>query len=392
MKSVHHNINNLIDTGINKWVPLIDAGANNSTSLVDAGANNYISPVDPESTLHRTGFHSLPVELVQKIFSAGWKDDQFNRIGQRVYTTPFEVIVSHVSAHWRDIALDTPLLWSAIRFTPQSYKARIFAYIARSKERPLSIVIGDIGSMHMERAISTLHLCFHRLRKIRVEAMYQQDLFRFLTLLDNYSLPLLEGLEAGGSCSRRVSDSARMQPCVMKGKMPSLTSLLFDNFQMPVFCVNSQIKSLHLHSFTSKPISINHTIDILTRCSDSLEELCTNTCHFSRDLGSCNVVELQLPAMRRLTLVVPPAGTSLLNALMLFRCPRLDEVTLINTDREAVYLFIEICSHYNFFVSVETLVMLQSYLDVPMIGLLFSVMPKLSALHVSGHEFHRQNQ
>ena len=57
----------------------------------------------------------------------------------------FQVTVSHVCKHWREVALETPTLWSDInleagRHAAHSY-SRASAYLSRSKMHPLSICI-----------------------------------------------------------------------------------------------------------------------------------------------------------------------------------------------------------------------------------------------------------
>jgi hypothetical protein len=54
---------------------------------------------------------------------------------------PFQVLVSHVCKHWREVAVESPLLWTNINFTeaPPFDKSRI--WIERSKGLPLTIDI-----------------------------------------------------------------------------------------------------------------------------------------------------------------------------------------------------------------------------------------------------------
>ncbi|KAI0044403.1 hypothetical protein FA95DRAFT_1562273 [Auriscalpium vulgare] len=121
-----------------------------------AQANPFIPPVG-------TPVHNLPSELLAHIFTLGAdaeEDDDDDEGddeaglgmmdmlqdepdsedgGDPRPQLPFQVLVSHVCRRWRDIALQTPTLWTSIDFSegPPFEKSR--AYIERSKECLLDI-------------------------------------------------------------------------------------------------------------------------------------------------------------------------------------------------------------------------------------------------------------
>lgn len=79
---------------------------------------------------------SLPNEILAEIFTTG--QDEF-------YDT-FGILVSHVTHHWREVALDTSALWATIHRHIQQQKLDVIAvYLTRSKQIPIHIVI-EIGS------------------------------------------------------------------------------------------------------------------------------------------------------------------------------------------------------------------------------------------------------
>ncbi|KAJ6508861.1 hypothetical protein C8R45DRAFT_969070 [Mycena sanguinolenta] len=60
---------------------------------------------------------------------------------------PFQVLVSHVCRHWREIALGTHTLWTTIRFVGHLNAEKASAWIERANDLPLDIFI-DATDMH----------------------------------------------------------------------------------------------------------------------------------------------------------------------------------------------------------------------------------------------------
>jgi hypothetical protein len=54
---------------------------------------------------------------------------------------PFQVLVSHICRHWREIALESPILWTKLTFTEGAPFEKSKAWIQRSKSSPLEITI-----------------------------------------------------------------------------------------------------------------------------------------------------------------------------------------------------------------------------------------------------------
>jgi hypothetical protein len=81
--------------------------------------------------------YALPNELLAAIFEAGSTDRPV--LPQIV---EFPIKISHVSRHWREIALHTPSLWSTIHMDENtSYPKLLDAYLDRSGACPLDIVM-----------------------------------------------------------------------------------------------------------------------------------------------------------------------------------------------------------------------------------------------------------
>ncbi|KAG6914491.1 hypothetical protein DXG01_016952 [Tephrocybe rancida] len=92
--------------------------------------------------------YSLPSDLLVRIFRVGqdlqWEDTEFDDASDAtelaIYQS-FEILVTHVSSHFRDVAMTSPLLWSSILLTPHISMAEMGAYLARSEGCWLSVRI-----------------------------------------------------------------------------------------------------------------------------------------------------------------------------------------------------------------------------------------------------------
>ena len=63
---------------------------------------------------------------------------------------PFQVLVSHVCRHWREIALDSPVLWTQLDFSEGPPFEKSKAWIQRSKRSPIDITIDCTVSDHID--------------------------------------------------------------------------------------------------------------------------------------------------------------------------------------------------------------------------------------------------
>ncbi|TRM61059.1 hypothetical protein BD626DRAFT_538342 [Schizophyllum amplum] len=63
---------------------------------------------------------------------------------------PFQVLVSHVCQRWRTVALDTPDLWTVVYFAEPAPFEKSRAYVERSKNRPLDIILNLNNHEHSD--------------------------------------------------------------------------------------------------------------------------------------------------------------------------------------------------------------------------------------------------
>jgi hypothetical protein len=117
----------------------------------------------------------LPNELLATIIEIGCRLAE-----TKSHSCPFEVVVSHVTRHWRTIALGTPRIWAKIRrYSSQKSLDSIAAYLQRSKAVPLdlSVDMGE-GTDHQDHFTPFCQLInphVNRWRRLRVTYASWED-------------------------------------------------------------------------------------------------------------------------------------------------------------------------------------------------------------------------
>ena len=84
--------------------------------------------------------HALPVELLTRIFQIGVDSEPIP--DDRDHSAlSFEVSISHVCRHWRQVSLHTPLLWTTVHFRTKAHMLRGNVYLARNARLPIDIYV-----------------------------------------------------------------------------------------------------------------------------------------------------------------------------------------------------------------------------------------------------------
>ncbi|KDR82592.1 hypothetical protein GALMADRAFT_1347475 [Galerina marginata CBS 339.88] len=110
-----------------------------------------------------TGIHSLPIELLSAIFILGfafedpYADSPFLLKPDQEYkpipSSNFEVVVSHVSHHWRQVALSTQSLWTTFHFRNPTHLSRAKAYLARCSTSTTSLLDVLVDTVSVENHV-----------------------------------------------------------------------------------------------------------------------------------------------------------------------------------------------------------------------------------------------
>ncbi|CAL1713109.1 unnamed protein product [Somion occarium] len=156
--------------------------------------------------------NQLPPELLAYIFQLGVEleaegeddEDLFSDISSETEEEkpylPFEVLVSHVCKHWRDIATNLPNLWTSIDFAgPYD---RSITYLERAQQAPLDISLDledlDADDPEVKDLITIAGLILPRVSQWRTFELIVSDFSLMAIVLKNLSAcpaaPILESL------------------------------------------------------------------------------------------------------------------------------------------------------------------------------------------------------
>ncbi|KZV70222.1 hypothetical protein PENSPDRAFT_651744 [Peniophora sp. CONT] len=127
-----------------------------SPQLRDDVQGKQLNGVKVRRPGQRSQVDALPVELLAHIFLLGYDNGiDSRRPFKRREIEPesnWEVIVSHVCRHWRNIALDTPQLWTNIRLRKLNHLERGAEYVRRSRKASLDILVDTVDPQEYAEA------------------------------------------------------------------------------------------------------------------------------------------------------------------------------------------------------------------------------------------------
>jgi hypothetical protein len=185
---------------------------------VNRNAITYNLPIETLSTIFEVGLCESPF-LPTVPTNSGWFEDKWSPL-----PTPFEIVVSSVSRRWRNVALQTPRLWTRVYINiAQSAHDLLDLYLRRSRMCPLDLTLSR-RKLRWERnrdlvdSYARVLLEFKRyleqlvphVGRWREFSMREDDhvvhLSDPLASLANLNAPALETLMLEGSCGsfRRV--------------------------------------------------------------------------------------------------------------------------------------------------------------------------------------------
>lgn len=152
---------------------------------------------------------SLATEIMCLIFHTGQNSASGNWKAER--RLPFEVLVSHVSPLWRNIALADPFLWTTLLIAPSTHLRRTRAYLTRSQAFPISIVLQGHPKQHdpwdITASMAVLIPHVQRWRSLDIIARTRADLSELFTALRPLAVPHLEDLSIQCARDNPLTDS-----------------------------------------------------------------------------------------------------------------------------------------------------------------------------------------
>ncbi|KII92535.1 hypothetical protein PLICRDRAFT_37302 [Plicaturopsis crispa FD-325 SS-3] len=240
----------------------------------------------------RTSISRLPDELLAEIFSHG--EPAYTQRG-----LPSQVTVSHVSQHWRQVAIGTPMLWTRICIVghqPVEYVryyplGLLDVHLDRSRSCLLHIRC-DIDSDAFFRKIIA-HA--HRWSSFAIAHRYAYSdmLSRLLRQLIDLRAPNLRHLAIEGVPSA-------LPTAIFTGGVPLLSSLTLSGFMLsecriPGICHRLTVLNFVGPSYGVRTLALIQSV--LTETS-SLEEL--GICEFRMDVEVQLADPVELPTLRKL--------------------------------------------------------------------------------------------
>lgn len=211
----------------------------------------------------------LPPEVLSMIFETGC---QLARSSDRgpPFEIHFEILVSSLTRHLRDIAVNTPGLWTTVYITTRRSPDMIAAYFSRSRTLPLDMRVNIYYfSMSTDDILQNILLSLSRLRSLHVESASWRYLAILLRGLRPADAPALEALRFchmgnGGGGEDEGYVSQRIAGGVFTGGMPSLKILQIRGIRINSRLLPlSTITSLHVHAMPPGPL-VNLTVTPLT--------------------------------------------------------------------------------------------------------------------------------
>jgi hypothetical protein len=144
---------------------------------------------------------SLPNEILAMIFEA--------RYSSSAYELPFEILVTHITRRFRNIAISNPQLWNRIRITLNGNPAEkevLSIYLSRSAALPLDLRVNMLDAIALRSRLYIASMCqiltVHASRWIRLSVVCHSRgvLCNVLEHLCPISVPLLKHLHIALMC------------------------------------------------------------------------------------------------------------------------------------------------------------------------------------------------
>lgn len=160
-------------------------------SEIDANIVRYRSEINRMASIS-----SFPAEILAMIFSAG--QDSSTSHWHCQCCPPFEVLVSHVTSHWRAVAISIPKLWRTIRVVLPNPSNWVPQYLLRSREALVDVHLvldGSITSSEVEDHFRILDKHVGRIRRFSIRSEGHEDIFPLVRCLSNTPAPFLQDFQ-----------------------------------------------------------------------------------------------------------------------------------------------------------------------------------------------------
>ncbi|KXN87490.1 hypothetical protein AN958_08795 [Leucoagaricus sp. SymC.cos] len=288
------------------------------------------SPIDPQAD---PLINTLPPEILSKIFLPLRQIRRYQRI------IPFQVSLTHVCRHWRQVAISTPQLWSSITlFSSKSFPC-VSEWLTRSGSVPLDVRLdlfaadfrGEVTVPWLEDNLARIVSNIYRFRHLFLFTHKELNAYHILQLFQLAEAPLLERLRIhiGRHVHQRnlvpfVVDGTHFTlPTTLNGGLPRLTFLEIQ----PLRCIPplTSVTTLHLSPVGSQAFLPFHRLAEILQMPRNLVTLslrgniAEDGWPVQRDKS-----HITLPELRNLELV--SHGASGILFILFFGVPKLESL------------------------------------------------------------------
>lgn len=306
--------------------------------LAELAAESQALIVEHKSIINdNAAISTLPNEILAAIFQAG-HDSQ--AVGDH-----FEILISSVTKHWRDVALATPPLWTVILCAVVRQQLEATAlYIHRSKAAPIELKI----IMHRMKRTDFGHLCqlltphFSRCNRLAIESNYKRmtELSALFRCLHAVSAPLLRLIVIDFQASVDDAISLFARGRIFTGGTPRLTSIRITNIGLQA-CLPplSSVNAIYIHDQYYRSTGI--TIDEWVQMMSSAPSLVHLEMHVDITVNHRTAsLVVEMPLLRTLSiraLAVPELEPAFHAFLGCTTAPQLEVLILKNVNPDSEY-------------------------------------------------------
>ncbi|KAF8191545.1 hypothetical protein K438DRAFT_2018292 [Mycena galopus ATCC 62051] len=172
---------------------------------------------------------TLPNEILAKIFESG-RDSNIPG-GER-----FEILASHITTVWREVAINTPSLWSILEIAPHKSAQMLATYVARAKACSLHLRFNFQEEVWVpDRCVWELILSsVERWRSLEILVYNEVALYTTLAHLERLQASLLEEITIARQThlNKRFISGIRNSGRFFHGGAPRLQKLHLESYLM----------------------------------------------------------------------------------------------------------------------------------------------------------------
>ncbi|KAG1905305.1 uncharacterized protein F5891DRAFT_683982 [Suillus fuscotomentosus] len=187
----------------------------------------------------------IPSDVLSMIFEECRQlNPQWSGILFLLHQSPVEVRLSHVSSHWREVALTSPSLWSSIHYPFSHKEDSLMEYLKRSDGSLLDVYIGPWRQHPQIEHVLTNIILPHlpRFRQLVLDAVSREALASLLATFRNVSAPALTRLRV--MCRGPMSTAGPIASAKLFTKgAPLLSDVRLDS--VAVILPKTEAKTLH---------------------------------------------------------------------------------------------------------------------------------------------------